>query len=303
MVHILDLHFKLDTTIAAFIVESSDGLILIETGPYSTFETLQKQLEKHTFYPEEIKHVLLTHIHFDHAGAAWALAKEGAKIYVHPVGYPHLISPEKLYNSAKRIYGDQMEALWGEMNPIPEQQLRVVKHNEHIRIGDQTFTALHTPGHASHHIAWEWNNVIFAGDVAGVVIGEENPVVPPCPPPDINIEHWNESLDLLESKQPKTLYLTHFGPVHDVPSHLNQLRYMINDWAQWMKPHWEKGEDPQDVIPTFQRYVVSQLRGGGLSEEMIERYEAANPVWMSVAGLLRYWKKRKEFEEEMKKKS
>lgn len=293
MLHTLDLKFLVDHAIASFIVESEDGPIVIESGPHSTFPQLEKGLQKLGYNISDVKHLLLTHIHFDHAGAAWVLAKQGAKVYVHPRGHKHLMDPERLYGSAKRIYGDMMEQLWGQMHGIPEDQLVIVEHGDQYELGGQTFTAWHTPGHASHHIAWQWGDQMFAGDVAGVKI-EGGPVSPPCPPPDINLEAWNESIDLLLSLKPATLHLTHFGEVTDVEAHLQQLRTILNDWAAWIKPHWEQGRDMNIVTPEFQAYAAEQLRAGGMDEAGITRYEAANPAWMSVAGLYRYWTKKME---------
>jgi glyoxylase-like metal-dependent hydrolase (beta-lactamase superfamily II) len=291
MVDIIDHHFQLEGTIASFLLKTQAGPVLIETGPHSTFETLKAGLAKHGFKPSDVKHVLLSHIHFDHAGAAWAFAKAGAQVYVHPVGYPHLQNPEKLYNSAKRIYGDAMESLWGLMEGIPVDQLHAVADKEVVEVGEMRFIAHHTPGHASHHIAWQCGDAIFTGDVAGCKIGE-GPVVPPCPPPDINIEDWKDSIQTLRSLSPKTLYLTHYGPVTEIEPHLQALENMLDDWAGWMKIRWEKGLGVEEVTPEFKAYAAQQLREAGLNEHQIGQYEAANPAWMSVAGLLRYWKKR-----------
>lgn len=291
MLHTLDLQFLVDHAIASFIIESEDGPIVIESGPHSTFPQLAKGLHTLGYEVSDVKHLLLTHIHFDHAGAAWAFAKEGATVYVHPRGHKHLMDPERLYGSAKRIYGNMMEQLWGQMHGIPEEQLVIVEHGDKFELGGQDFTAWHTPGHASHHIAWQWEDQIFAGDVAGVKI-EGGPVSPPCPPPDINLEAWNESIDLLLSLRPATLHLTHFGEVTNVEAHLEQLRTILNEWAAWIKPHWEQGRDMNLVTPEFQAYAAEQLRAGGIHEAGITRYEAANPAWMSVAGLYRYWSKK-----------
>lgn len=289
-IHILDLNFlSTQDAIASFLVESEQGPILIETGPESTYMALEKSVAALGYQMEDIKHVLLTHIHFDHAGAAWRLAALGAKIYVHPVGKPHLESPEKLWNSAKQIYGDDMERLWGEMAPIPEDQVIPVKHEQVLPFGNIKFKALHTPGHAIHHIAWKLGNIIFTGDVAGVKING-GPVVPPCPPPDIHIEAWKTSLAILKAEQPEGLYLTHFGIINDVDRHLDNLSYMLNDWARWIKPYFEANADQKEVIPQFMAYTQRQLKKEGCSEDLIKVYEYANPSWMSVAGLFRYWK-------------
>lgn len=291
MISIIDLHFQTDHSIASFLVETADGPVLVETGPHSTYPKLVAGLAAHGYKPSDIKHVLLTHIHFDHAGAAWAFAKEGATVYVHPRGYRHLHDPEKLYNSAKMIYGDMMETLWGLMEGIPESQMRTVEHQEVIEVGGKRFIAHHTPGHAVHHIAWQMDDIIFTGDVAGCKI-DPGPVVPPCPPPDINLEDWYDSIDLLRGLAPRQLYLTHFGPISDVNTHLDALKKVLKDWGDWMKIRYDQGLTAQQITPDFQAYAAAALQDLGLSANELARYEAANPAWMSVAGLLRYWKKR-----------
>lgn len=289
-IHLIDLRF-LDTAeaIASFLIETSAGPILIETGPRTTFDQLKSGIEKTGYQIEDIQHVFLSHIHFDHAGAAWEFANRGAKIYVHPLGLPHLNSPEKLWNSAAQIYGDDMDRLWGKMEPIDNSLLYGVSHEEFLEFGDVTFQALHTPGHAVHHIAWKLDHVIFTGDVAGVKINN-GPVVPPCPPPDIHIEDWKKSIALIKSQHPKALYLTHFGLVTDIENHLENLELILDDWANWMKPYFDQDKNPQEIIPAFMEYTKSQLTAKGVSTETIKIYEYANPSWMSVAGLLRYWK-------------
>ncbi|SNR94536.1 Glyoxylase, beta-lactamase superfamily II [Belliella buryatensis] len=289
-IHIIDLIFlETEEAIASFLIETTVGPILIETGPNTTFGQLKLGIEKVGYKLEDIQHVLLSHIHFDHAGAAWEFANRGAKIYVHPVGLPHLNSPEKLWNSAAQIYGDDMDKLWGKMEPIDKSLLYAVSHEEVFEFGNVTFQALHTPGHAVHHIAWRLNDVIFTGDVGGVKINN-GPVVPPCPPPDIHIENWKKSIALIKSQEPKLLYLTHFGIVTDIESHLESLEALIDDWANWMKPYFEQAKTPQEIIPAFMEYTKSQLVSKGVSNETMQVYEYANPSWMSVAGLLRYWK-------------
>lgn len=294
MIHILDLHFlNLEHAIASFLIETSEGPVLIETGPYSTFPSLAKALAEYGYKPDDIKHVLLTHIHFDHAGAAWAFAKTGATIYLHPFGSAHMEDPTKLYNSARQIYGDEMEQLWGAMEKIPGNQLKPIDHGEKVVIGATEFQAWHTPGHAKHHIAWQMGDIIFTGDVAGVQI-ENGPVVPPCPPPDINLDDWNQSIDILLEKKAQTLFLTHYGTVSDVGAHFHELRNMLNDWAFWVREKWESGMGAEEMTPLFSRYTADQLREKGVDEHGIKQYEAANPSWMSVAGLIRYWKKKQD---------
>lgn len=292
MIHILDLGFLgLDGAIAAFLVETSDGPVLIETGPHSVNGNLEKEVNRCGFQLSDIKHVFITHIHFDHAGGAWALAKQGATVYLHPFGKRHLGEPSKLYASAKRIYQDKMEYLWGKMEAIDDEKLVTLEHGESVTVGDSTFVAHHTPGHAVHHIAWQLGENLFAGDVAGVRIGK-GMVVPPCPPPDINIEDWIASITLIRSLNINAIYLTHFNKITNISEHLDALEHILWDWANWIKPHFENGTDKKEVVPQFMEYTKQQLLNHGLSKNEVARYEAANPSWMSVAGLMRYWKKR-----------
>ena len=292
MYHTLDLHFRgLNDAIAAFIIESSVGPILVETGPFSTFPSMEEGLDKLGYKTSDIQHVLLSHIHFDHAGAAWVFAENGATIYLHPVGVAHMHDPSKLVASATRIYGDMMDELWGKMEGIPKENLKVMAHKESVTIGDETFTAIHTPGHAKHHIAWEWNKSIFAGDVAGARI-LNGPVVPPCPPPDINIENWISSIDLILSRNPEKLVLTHFGERTDVNEHMQSLKKILTDWSVWVKNKWEEGLTSEEMVPLFMNYTNDQLKSHGVPDEGLRQYEAANPAWMSIAGLVRYWKKK-----------
>ncbi len=292
MYHTLDLHFLgYEHAIASFLIESSEGPILIESGPYSTFPHLGKALADHGYKIEDVKHLLLSHIHFDHAGAAWAFAKHGAKIYLHPFGAGHMHDPTKLVASATMIYGDQMDVLWGKMEGIPKENLEEMSHEQTLTIGEHTFTALHTPGHAKHHIAWELGKTIFTGDVAGVKIAD-GPVVPPCPPPDINIEDWFGSIQLILDRNPEELVLTHYGSRTNVHGHMMDLQEMLHNWAYWIKTNMESGMTADALTPLFMQYTNTQLRLHGVSEEGLKQYEAANPAWMSVAGLMRYWGKK-----------
>ena len=294
MVHILDLrHQGYKQTIAAFLVETSIGPVLLETGPFAVHKRLKKEIKKVGYRLKDIKHVFITHIHLDHAGGAWALAEHGATIYLHPIGFKHMADPSRLMKSAKRIYQDTMDSLWGEMKAIPTKQLRTVEHGETIIIGDQTFQGWHTPGHAKHHIAWQVGEHLIAGDVAGVKIGDGFTVVP-CPPPDIQIEDWIESLNLLRTLEIKNIYLTHFNHITDIQPHLDAVEYVLWDWANWIKPYWEAKVSQKEIVPKFQKYVKKQLRKNGVSDRQLPLYEIANPSWMSVAGLMRYWQKKSE---------
>lgn len=289
--HTIDLQFQgIPGAIAAFLLPTAEGPVLVETGPYSTLDTLRRGIAAAGYAPAAIRHVLLTHIHFDHAGAAWWFARQGATVYVHPQGLPHLLAPQKLWQSAARIYGDAMETLWGQMEPIAADRLRALADREQISIGDMNIIAHHTPGHAVHHIAWEWEDQLFTGDVAGVRIGN-GPVVPPCPPPDIQLADWKASLSRLRERQPRALHLTHFGTVDQPLAHLEALEQRLQTYADWMRPYAEADAEVSEVLPRFNEFVRKDLEAAGLSAEDWPAYEAANPPWMSVSGLLRYWRK------------
>ncbi len=292
MIHTIDLNFLGHShSIASYLVETSAGPVLVETGPHSVLPNLKKGLAERGYKLSDIQHVFLTHIHLDHAGAAWYFAHQGATVYVHPFGYKHLAQPEKLLYSAKRIYQDDMGRLWGDMKAIPESQLVAVENKAEFTIGDTTFKAWHTPGHAVHHIAWQLDKGLFAGDVAGVKI-EGGKVVVPCPPPDINLEDWKKSVELLKSLELERLYLAHFGEIQNVNEHLDEVIECLWDWANWIKPYWESGKSAEEITPLFEAYADQQLIDYGIDAEGRARYEAANPSWMSVAGLMRYWRKK-----------
>lgn len=297
MVHVIDLNFQnTKESIAAFLMETSIGPILFETGPFSTFNTLKSEIEKLGFIVSDIKHVFISHIHFDHAGAAWKFAEHGANIYVHPLGLKHLNNPERLWGSAVRIYGAAMEKLWGKMEPISLDQLIPLPHLSQTILGDINIQALHTPGHAIHHLAFAVNNMLFGGDVAGVRIGT-GPVVPPCPPPDIHIEDWRSSIDLIRKISPEKLYLTHFGLVNStIEEHLNSLESTLMKYADWVLKEMEKEKELSKIIDSFQSMTEQKWVELNMTEQEILRYSLANPAFMSVNGLIRYWTKTKGIE-------
>ncbi|ANQ48730.1 MBL fold metallo-hydrolase [Flammeovirga sp. MY04] len=288
----IDLNFlECKEAIASYLIETSEGPILIETGPHSTYPILKEAIKKQGYEIEDIKHVFITHIHLDHAGAAWKFAEHGAKVYLHPFGVRHMADPSKLMASAKMIYKDDMDRLWGEMHEIPEDLLIAPENGSTIKIGDVDVTAWFTPGHANHHIAWQIEDFLFTGDVAGVKIGD-GPVVAPCPPPDINLEKWQASIDLIREISPSKLYLTHFGVVTDVVNHLIALEKDLYKVAEIVKNYSENDYSLEKMEELFTTYVNNELKSLGLKDEALKQYDAANPPFMSVAGLLRYWKKK-----------
>ena len=294
MVKIIDINFlNTKCAIACFLVESDNGLILIETGPATAYNNIKKELEIAGYNINKINHVFVTHIHLDHSGGAWKFAENGAKIYVHPNGAKHLSDPDKLIESATKIYGDKMNLLWGEINKIPESSIQTVNHREKIVIGDVTIESLHTPGHANHHIAWKIKNSIFTGDVAGAKI-KNGPVLPACPPPEVDLDKWFESLNLILEEKPNVLYLTHFGKSTNVYNHISEMKFMLKNWGDWIKENKSSYNSVEKLTENFNEYVYDFLKNKkNLNKKLIEQYYAANPPYMSVTGLLRYWNKKK----------
>jgi glyoxylase-like metal-dependent hydrolase (beta-lactamase superfamily II) len=263
----IDVHFQgAERSVCTHVI---DGF-LIDPGPESSVDTLLAALGD-----ERPRAVLLTHIHLDHAGAAGALVRRWPEleVWVHHRGAKHVIDPSRLVASATRIYGDAMERLWGEIVPVPEANVRSL---------DDAGTAdglrwAWTPGHAIHHVAYlhEASGIAFAGDVAGVRIGE-GPILPPTPPPDIDVGAWHGSIDLLEHWDPEALAITHYGTFTDVAEHLSTLHGELDRWAQVARREDQAG---------FEREIRRAL--AGTTEE--RSYLKAMPPDTLYGGLARYW--------------
>jgi glyoxylase-like metal-dependent hydrolase (beta-lactamase superfamily II) len=292
MVHILDTRqLGRAGIVAATALETNDGLAFFDTGPESTFGNVAVDLREAGFTPENVRHVFLSHIHFDHAGAAWRFAELGAIVYVHPRGAQHLLDPTKLIESATRIFGDDMQRLWGRIAPIPAERVRILENNQIVRVGRFEIRALATPGHASHHHVYHWDDNVFGGDIAGVRIGN-GPPIPPFVPPELHIESWRESIAKIRALNPSNLYLPHFGKVSpSVAEHLDLLDERVAHWSEWFREKIRTGTDEQQLTRQFTELEHDELRTGGASEDDVEGYEAADPSYMAVGAALRYWKK------------
>lgn len=231
--HVIDLNFKgLKDAAAAFLIETDEGPVLIESGPLATLPTLQQGILDAGVDPEEIKKVFLTHIHLDHAGAAGWFASNGADIFVHPKGAPHLIDPSKLNASATRIYGDHLTALLGEMLPSPEDKVHAIHDGETVQNGVFEFTPIETPGHAGHHHVWatdiDGERVCFTGDVAGMRIPGSDAITLPLAPPELDPALWHQSIDQIEASDFDSLILTHSARVDLVNHHLDRVREQLD---------------------------------------------------------------------------
>lgn len=291
MVKVLDLQFQgAEKVIASFLLQSREGPVLIETGPESTYARLEAALKQEGVHPKEVRHVFVTHIHLDHAGAAWRFAELGATVYVHPRGAPHLVDPSRLLASAERIYGAMLKPLWGELKGIPQERVRVLEDGEVVDLGGLRVQALETLGHASHHHAYLVDGLLFAGDIAGVRIAP-GPVLPPTPPPDIHLESWYASLDRILALRPEVLYLTHFGPYRDVEAHLLALRGVLEEWAGWVLHRLKEGLSLEEMTERFEAYWRRGLEEAGVEGGLAQLYALADPPYMNLQGLVRYWQK------------
>ena len=271
---VIDLmHLGRPRVIGAWVLDD----VIVDCGPSSTLPVLLEGLGD-----ERPAALLLTHIHFDHAGAAGSLVQRwpDLRVYVHERGARHLADPGRLYESARRLYGDDMERLWGEMVPVPEANVEVLRGGETIR--DGAFEVRYTPGHASHHVCFYRDGVAFVGDVAGVRVTPGSITIPPTPPPDIDVEAWHESVAIVRAWNPRRLAMTHFGDAEDVSAQLDALERRLDAWAALAHDG-----DRERFIATVQEEIQ---RNG--SPEQAAAYQQAAPVEQLYAGYERYWAKR-----------
>jgi glyoxylase-like metal-dependent hydrolase (beta-lactamase superfamily II) len=286
--------------IASYLIVGERELALVDVGAAATLGALLAGVRAAGFDPEDITHLLLTHVHLDHAGAAGALVQRlpRARVYVHRIGAPHLIDPTRLMSSAARIYGDRMEQLWGTMAPVPEDRLEIVDDGDEIRVGTRTLQALYTPGHAIHHIALydAARGIAFPGDVAGVSIEGIDFVRPPTPPPDLSLEDWDSSIDRLDALRLERLYLPHFGEVGVPALHFADLRGRLHEWGEIALAGMHAGKDDATIAADFARaadpVIAEQAQRGAEAAEAVRRYELATNYLMSAQGYIRYYQKR-----------
>lgn len=293
---IIDLQFQgVPKVIAAYLLETSDGLALIETGPSSTLETLVAGVEALGRDVADIRHLLVTHIHLDHAGAAGLLLRRNpdTRLYVHEVGASHSIDPTNLVRSATRIYGDQMDTLWGEIVPVPAGRVVAIADGGSITLGDRALSVIYTPGHASHHVAFHdsRHNLAFTGDVAGIRIPPSPDVLPPTPPPDIDIPLWHDSVARLRELAPARMLLTHFGVVNDVQEHLNLLDQRLDEWVALIETLASDGLERDQMVDRLIAQIAAQMEANGTTD-VSQQTALATPYGMAVDGLLRYLRKR-----------
>ena len=288
----LDLNFQGKTqAIASYLIRHSTGVVLVESGPGSTLSALEAGLAKEGFSPRDVTHVLLTHIHLDHAGAAGWFSQQGAQIIVHPVGAPHMLHPDKLIASATRIYGDRMESLWGEFLSVTESRLRVVQDAEEIVIGDLRFIPINTPGHAEHHYVYLFEDLCFSGDVGGVRIPGYPYLRVPMPPPELHLERWHASIARMRKEKFARIAPTHFGIFDNPEWQMREVEKGLDSAARWLEHAMSVDPPAEELRQSFTKWMEDEGHAQGLSPEATRAYELANPLGMSADGLSRYWKK------------
>src|SRR5437764_11739418 len=272
---VIDLQFaEREHAIGIYLVETDEGLALFDCGPASTLPALRAGLASHGLALTDLRHLLLSHIHLDHAGAAGSLVREhpGLTVWVSEIGAPHLVDPSRLERSARRLYGDLFDPLWGELAPVPEENVRVAEGDV---LGWESFP---TRGHANHHVSYLRDGTLLAGDAAGVRMPGADYVLPVSPPPDVDVEAWHETVAAIRARAVERLALIHFGPHDDVEQHLDRLESELDRWAARVRDGMSQ-----------EAFVDAARADAG---EDADTYDRVAPLWQSWAGLRRYWDKR-----------
>jgi glyoxylase-like metal-dependent hydrolase (beta-lactamase superfamily II) len=282
--------------IATAILRNAAGAALIDPGPSTTLPNLERALARKGLALSDVRQLLLTHIHLDHAGATGTLVRANPhiEVFVHERGAPHMINPEKLLASAARLYGAEMESLWGEFLAVPEARVRPLSGGERIAAGGRELEVAYTPGHASHHVSYfdAASRIAFVGDTAGIRRGSGAYVMPPTPPPDVDLEAWRESESRILAWDPDTLFLTHFGPFRGPRVHFQELMERLTDWSALVRRLLADASlsDAQRQDRFVNEALGEVRRIVGDSEA--QQYSRAGRLDYSWQGLARYWRKR-----------
>jgi glyoxylase-like metal-dependent hydrolase (beta-lactamase superfamily II) len=293
----IDLNFLgVPEIIATAVLHGSAGVALIDPGPSTTLEGLKQSLRRKDISLDDVRQILLTHIHLDHAGATGSLVRENPRIdvFVHERGAPHMIEPSKLLASAGRLYGADMDRLWGDFLPVPADRVRILKGEERITAGGRELEVAYTPGHASHHVAYfdPSSRVAFVGDTAGIRRQDRDYIMAPTPPPDIDLDAWRVSEDRILSWDPDTLFLTHFGPFHGARIHFQEMTQRLEAWSRTVRRLLADASlDDEQRLQAFMNEALLDLKRK-VGELEAERYSRAGRLDYSWQGLSRYWKKR-----------
>lgn len=281
--------------IAACLIEGEGSVAIVDPGPASALETLRNKLGQLGVGVAGIDAILLTHIHLDHAGATGSLVRKNPKIrvYVHERGAPHMVDPTRLLESARRLYGSEMEGLWGEFLPVPAANVCALAGGESLGVGGRRLEVVYTPGHASHHVSYfdAATGLAFVGDTAGIRIASGKTILPITPPPDIDLESWAKSWEEIRARRPERLFLTHFGPAEGVEEHLAELRERIEEWSVTVRESLQNGQEDAERAALFAQQVTAQLMRH-IPEQEAHRYARGAALDLCWYGLARYWRKR-----------
>jgi glyoxylase-like metal-dependent hydrolase (beta-lactamase superfamily II) len=291
----IDLEFLgVPRVIAAAVLQSAGGVAVIDPGPSTTLEHLRAALGSAGITIADVQALVLTHIHLDHAGATGTLVHENprVRVYVHERGAPHLADPGKLLASAARLYGADMDRLWGEVRPVPRENVVALAGGEHVDVGGRKLEVMYTPGHASHHVSYfnRDSGIAFVGDTAGIKLRDGGYVFPPTPPPDIDLELWRDSVGRIAGWRPSTLFLTHFGPVMSTDEHLSELGEHLERVAALARQSLEMQTEDDAREQWFLKQVRRELRQR-MTEADTHAYDVAGRFDLSWRGLARYWRK------------
>ncbi len=271
-----------------------DTPALVDPGPASTLPALKAGLDAHGLTVADLRAVILTHIHLDHAGATGLLASENPHlvVHVHERGAPHLIDPSRLLNSAGQLYGDRMTALWGNVLPVAPSQVKVYTGGETVHLDGHTLRAFDAPGHAKHHLVWfdEANGAAFVGDNTGVRLPGVRMTRPATPPPDVDLAAWRQTHDLIERLHPQWLCLTHFGAYNDVAFHLADARLRLQQWAEIVRQSLLAGHDEATGVAMLEAALASEAANLSPAEQAAITQQTG-PLNLSWRGLARYWQK------------
>ena len=291
----VDLNFRgSQRVIATAVLAGTGGLVLIDPGPTSCLATLEAGLRDRGYTLRDVRSLLLTHIHLDHAGAAGTIVERvpEVRVHVHERGAPHMIDPAKLLASATRLYGDQMDTLWGAFLPVPADRIAVLQGGERLDVAGHSLRVAYTPGHAKHHVSYldEHSGMAYVGDTGGVRVSGDY-LIAPTPPPDIDIEAWRASLDVIDAWQPVSLFLTHFGPVTPARAHLARFRETLSAAADAVKALMAAGGTEEEKVRRFVEQMRRDVRKA-LPEHEAKASELAAPFEQLWQGLARYWQKK-----------
>jgi len=294
------LMFGREKATSAYLVEANEPA-LVETGPTTSVQAVVDGLTALGVGPGDLAHIVVTHIHLDHAGGAGALAPHfpGATVWVHERGAPHLADPERLVASAARIYGEEnLRALFGPVEPIPRERLRPLTDGDIVPLGNRLIEAVYTPGHASHHVCLldDATHSIFVGDALGVFLPDVRILRPATPPPEFDLELAVESIGRVAERSPSRLLFSHFGPAEEVTELCRVATQRIKGWAEIVEQALVQTEDPVDVVRILKERTAEEMApaSGPDVEQVRDRFEVLSSYEMNALGLMRYLKKRRE---------